>query len=225
MRLYHDRLPGDVENVRRMSQLHSGMFRRYPCLMYFLILLKYGHPRDLWTQECLKNGMAQKDQTLSVKQLVSSIPAVLQKVTLKLDGWWECDAAKAWVHNCGKGVSHVLGPLPLLHALGVIVADNRKIRNKSRGTLRFGLQGRKHRAATSSAKKKEATDGRGYSPWVTSMGWSSQRTSQRFDPMENTCAADAQVSEVGSIDAVLARQHRVRVQVDCSKSRHHVHEN
>ena len=123
--------------------------------MYFLILLKYGYPRDLWIQECQKNGLAQTDHTLSVEQMVSKLSAMLRKVILKLDGWWECDAATAWVRNCGKNVSQVLGPVPFLCALGVIVKDKRTTRTNSTGILRFGLSGHKFRLATSASQTKK----------------------------------------------------------------------
>ena len=123
----------------RMARVHAGLFRRYPCLVYFPILLKYGYPRDLWIPECQKHGLSQTGRTLSLEQMVSKLSAILRKVTLKLDGWWKSDDAKVWVRNCGKDVSHVLGPVPLLKSLGVIVADKRKNSSSSTGSVRLGF--------------------------------------------------------------------------------------
>ena len=155
MRLYHKRYPGDIEHIMRTARVHAGLFRRYPCLMYFLILLKYGYPRDLWISECRKHGLSQTGRTVSPEQMASKLSAILRKVTLKLDGWWKSDDAKVWVKNCGKDVSHVLGPVPLLRALGVIVKAKHKTSNNSTGILRFGLGGQKFRLATSATQTKK----------------------------------------------------------------------
>ena len=56
------------------------------------------------------------------------------------------------------------------------------------------------------------------------MGWHPERTSQRSDPMAQTDAADEEICEVVTLDAIHARQHKVCVQVGSSKSVLHGHE-
>ena len=155
MPLYSNRLPGDVENLKSVSRQHAAMFRQHPALMYFLIILKYAYPRQLWVTECIKHGMAKKNGTVSVEQMVSKISDMLRKVTLQLNGWWESDAAKPWIRNCGKNVSHVLGPVPLLHSCGVIVTTKGRKRKHSTDNFTFGLTGRTFRLAMSQNEKTQ----------------------------------------------------------------------
>ena len=165
MPLYHKRYPGDVENILSMACVHSGLLRRYPCLTYFLILLKYGHPRELFVSECDKHGLSHSGRAVSPERMVLKLSAILDQVALQLDGWWQGEDAKIWVRNCGRDTSHILGPVPLLCALGVIVKDKRK------KSLRLGLGGQTFRLATSPTEikkrhKKLKTIVRGSEAWA-----------------------------------------------------------
>ena len=77
MRLYRNRLPGDIGLPRRTAQAHAAMFRRQWFLLCFFILLKYAYPKELWLKECKKHGFAQGSRNLSVQKCVSEFMLVV----------------------------------------------------------------------------------------------------------------------------------------------------
>ena len=105
-------------------------------------------------QQCQQHGLQQMGRTFSVKQMVVKISSMLRQVAVKLHDWWKTDSARTWVTNCGKSVSHILGPVPLLCNLGVIEVVKKK-NTSSKGILIFGLAENKFRLIASVAKQEK----------------------------------------------------------------------
>ena len=129
--LYDLRHPGDIDSAIAEQTLSRDMFRNEPALELLSLLGKYGPWRrslhTAWVklqQQKPTSGTVEKARGFSrtgrpVEQLDSRAkalaPVILEAIKL-------CNRTPMleWTLNCGAGVSHVLGFLPMLHSLKLI---------------------------------------------------------------------------------------------------------
>lgn len=119
-------LPGDLENAVFHQTASRLMFEAEPGLEVLSVQGKYGPWRDALLQAWQSsNGSRQavsrscravKLSKLSSHQRALNILPIIQKAALQMHN----SDQEAWIRNCGRNVSKVLGWLPLLDRIGAI---------------------------------------------------------------------------------------------------------
>ena len=116
--VFQDKLPGDLEAAVIEQTKSRAMFLVSPCLELLSHLGKYGP----WRKNLRLAYRAHLDKTgkaigrLDDQETCVALRGILEAATRLCDG----DCMELWIANCSKGVSHVLGFLPMLIRLGCI---------------------------------------------------------------------------------------------------------
>jgi hypothetical protein len=128
MPLYDHRHPGDIESAIAEQAMSRDMFRSEPALELLSLLGKYGpwrrnlHVawRSLQGHQRTRGQAEEVRKTrlplLPLETRVAALPVVIFEA-VKL---CNMQPMSEWTLNCGTGVSHVLGFLPMLHGLKLI---------------------------------------------------------------------------------------------------------
>ena len=109
-------LPGDLESAVRHQAMSSRMFSAEPGLEVLSIQGKYEPWRAALLKEWSSRQRRRAVEKASPAQRATSVLPVLEAAAFQMDN----DPQGPWVINCGRGVSKVLGWLPLLSRLGAV---------------------------------------------------------------------------------------------------------